>query len=281
MNSELLIVNSRIKSGFSLVEVMFAAGILAIGFMLILTLWPAGIKLTAISTERVIGTIVADEAFAKIRLYGLDMSSVYWPVDAAAPGKIDTKQSVKYMDVAGVGFEHDDYEETRYPSVDGVDIDKKYCWSALVRHIAQNSYQVTVFVSRLVGDVAEYPVYDADLGTWSTYWRPVPIAIMRDNSDSIIGELVSEIDMDSSQVDADLAAYVNSRSIIVDGLSGKRMRVMERDLYKLAIAKDIEEDVLGDEFWVIPSQYKSDGTTVPKVSGRCPCVSVFQQTIDF
>ena len=47
-----------------------AAGILAIGFAFIAGMFPVGVKLTAIATEQTIAPIVADEATAKIRLYG-------------------------------------------------------------------------------------------------------------------------------------------------------------------------------------------------------------------
>ena len=56
--------------GFSLAEVMMATGILAIGFVFIASVFPVGVKLTAVATEQTIAPIVADEAFAKIKLYG-------------------------------------------------------------------------------------------------------------------------------------------------------------------------------------------------------------------
>ena len=248
---------------------MLAAGILAIGFMLIMTLWPAGMKMTAMSTERVIGQIVADEAFAKMRLYGFDAGSPNWPNDP-------NTQSVKYTAVAGLGFEHDNYEEARYPST-GVfsQDDKKYCWSALLRQVGPSSYQATVFVSRLADRGAKYP--ESSISP-NSQWRPMPIAIGRDISDAILDD--GMIGMDTSLVDEYLAKYVNDGSIIVDGQTGKIMRVMERDLYLLTLADKIDENMLGNEFWVVPSRYKAAGTP-PKVGGRCPCISVFQRVIDF
>jgi hypothetical protein len=49
-----------------------AAGILAIGFMLIAMVFPVGIKLTASATEKTIGVIAAKEAEAKLKLYADD-----------------------------------------------------------------------------------------------------------------------------------------------------------------------------------------------------------------
>ena len=62
-------------NGFSLTEVLMAVGILSIGMMLIATMFPVGIYLTTVATERTMAAIVADEAIAKIQLYGLKISS--------------------------------------------------------------------------------------------------------------------------------------------------------------------------------------------------------------
>jgi len=62
----------RPYKGFSLTEVLLAVGTLAIGMIFIAGTFLAGIHLTTIATERTVAAVVADEAFAKIRLYGLD-----------------------------------------------------------------------------------------------------------------------------------------------------------------------------------------------------------------
>lgn len=50
------------NSGFSLTEVLIAAGILTVGFMLLLTLFPLGIQLTAKNTENTLAMLSIDEA---------------------------------------------------------------------------------------------------------------------------------------------------------------------------------------------------------------------------
>ena len=61
-----------LQKAFTLTEVLMAAGILAIGFMLIATIFPVGLKLTTMATERTVAGVVLDEAFAKIRIFGVD-----------------------------------------------------------------------------------------------------------------------------------------------------------------------------------------------------------------
>ena len=58
--------------GFSLTEVLLATGILAMGFVLIAMIFPAGIKLTSLAAEKTLGPAIAEEAIAKMQIYGLD-----------------------------------------------------------------------------------------------------------------------------------------------------------------------------------------------------------------
>ena len=60
-----------------------SAGILAIGFVLIAGAFPVGARLTGIATERSIAAVAADEAFAKIQLYGLNSDIHLLYVDPA------------------------------------------------------------------------------------------------------------------------------------------------------------------------------------------------------
>ena len=58
--------------GFSLTEVLLALGTLAIGMVFVGSAFLVGIHFTTIATERTIAAVAADEAFAKIRLYGVN-----------------------------------------------------------------------------------------------------------------------------------------------------------------------------------------------------------------
>ena len=120
--------NPKSARGFSLTEVLIAIGILAVGMLFIAGAFPVSIHFTTVATERTIAPIVADEAFAKIKLYGISYIST-------AP-----------------------YAEFAYPSTPTADPNsKQYWWSAIFQNIDTNDVRVTVFVSRKVGATATYP----------------------------------------------------------------------------------------------------------------------------
>lgn len=62
------------KSGFSLTEVLLAMGTLVVGMIFVAGVFPMAIQLTTIATERSIAAVAADEAFAKVRLYGVNFT---------------------------------------------------------------------------------------------------------------------------------------------------------------------------------------------------------------
>src|SRR4030042_3058651 len=88
-------------NGFSLTEVLMAVGILSMGMMLIATMFPVGIYLTTVATERTMAAIVYDEALAKIQLYGIGSSP---------PSGIGD-----YNDIVGLTINSTEFS---YPSVD-------------------------------------------------------------------------------------------------------------------------------------------------------------------
>ena len=258
----------KIAAGFSLTEVMMAAGILAIGFMLIATLFPVGVKLISIATERTVAAVTADEAFAKIRIYGMD------PCNLAA---MATDELYDFAYVSGVVM---DPCEFLYPSADLPDEQRSYNWSALCRKIADpcNSVQVTVFISRKAGAAAKFPD-PANLASDIDY--PKPIRISRFDIDYLPDVFVNEIYIHTD--DTELAKYVVEGAMIVDNRTGRLMTVLSRepvggvvilepDHRRLILAEAVEEDSLGDSFWVIPPA---------RGGGRNPCIGVFQRVISF
>ena len=258
---DLLMINKKRKSGFTLTEVLISAGILSIGFMLIAGAFPVGIKLTSMATERTIGSITAQEAVAKMKIYGLSV----------APDTLPSNQCFDYEAIANLDFKAAPFEQY-YPSTNLVDpAEKKYHWSALCRYDpVENEIQVTVFVSRLGGVGVEYPD-PTNPSTTIDVPKPVMVSDVKTAS-------ANSLDLSTASVDT---TYFSEGSVIVDNRNGNLYTILERtDNGDTAVLdRDwLPNDATQYDIWVIPSAIKP-GTT--NLGGRWPCVWVFQDTIKF
>ncbi len=267
------------KKGFSLAEILMSLGILSIGMLLIAAVFPAGIHFTTIATERTIASSVADEAFAKIKMYCTD------PCDLLDPAEVGEELGPFPTFVSSVS-DGLSLEEFAYPSdADNVGFDRAmYFWSALWRRLGSDptgrSIQVTVFVSRRTAAASQY--YESDditgpIETDSYYPRPVVVQIEQ------VGSFPSkELHiMDRSFTDRiDEWTFINPASVIVDGRYGGIYRVLERKADSTDPAPDIFDIIvldrvwLGDtsEVWVVPP---------PVGGGRYPCIAVYQKVMRF
>ena len=272
------------NDGFSLTEVLIATGILTVGFVLIAGTFPVGIKLTALATERTIGAVAADEAFAKIQLYGFGSVPSSWHPKYWLNSNDPNTACVDYAYVASSQFWASEFA---YPSTDTGD-KKKYYWSAICRHIVETGdVQVTVFVSRTMGTNASYPHLDLDEvpPSWRTAGYPRPVLVKVDVPMPGNLDILDIIVEDDGDIDTNLARaeYVNEGAVLVEAVSGRIMRVLERDGVRVKLAADM---VLTDKFdgwlWVIsPSVQAINGTDpkAPAVTGRYPYVGVYQREL--
>ena len=230
--------------GFSLVEILLAIGTLAVGMIFIGGTFLTGIYFSTIATERTVAAAVADEAFAKIRLYGID------PEDPGlAPDRL-----VRFETLNPIAD-----DEFAYPSTKTVG-EKQYYWSALCRSVRPDStnrlVQVTVFVSRKIGSATTYP---GEAG------RPVPVPV---GVSGAVGDNVLSI--------TDEVTFVNDGSTIVEDGTGHIYRVVERAAdpaypEQITLAPD-KPWQSGDAVWVIPP---------PVGGGKNPCIAVYQKLIRF
>ncbi len=239
--------NKRLYRGFSLTEVLLAVGTLAIGMIFIGGTFLTGIYFATISTERTIAAVAADEAFAKIRLYGV------YPAD---PNLMVT-QLTRFEALNTISA-----EEFAYPSTKRL-TQKQYYWSALCRKMDSNPttrlVQVTVFVSRKVGSRTTYP---------GGATKPVPVEVGVSTVAGAGNENKLTINV------ADEQTFINAGCTIADNQTGRLYRVLQRDAAapNTIVLDRIWQGVLSDSVWVVPP---------PVGGGRYPCIAIYQKVIRF
>ncbi len=241
-------MNNKLKnSGFSLTEVLLAVGTLAIGMIFISGTFLTGIHFATIATERTIAAIAADEAFAKIRLYGVSLTNPNLAVDQMTSFEVLNPIAV---------------DEFAYPSTKRL-ARKQYYWSALCRKMDSNPttrlVQVTVFVSRKVGSRITYPGGAA---------RPVPVEVGVSTVAGAGNENKLTINV------ADEQTFINAGCTIADNQTGRLYRVLQRDADapNIIVLDRVWQGGLSDSVWVVPP---------PLGGGRYPCIAIYQKVIRF
>lgn len=257
----------RQQHGFSLTETLMAVGTLAIGLTFIGGTFLTGIVFSTVATERTIASVAAEEAFAKMRIYGLD------PNDA----KLKTTGFVAYEDLVTVPT-----DESLYPSIRR-ETARQYSWAAICRREpnSSESVQCAVFVSRETGGNSSYwrrksGAAGLDLET-SDLPRPVRINISRDATPTVPAEIIIKDAVGGDTIDE--RTFVCEGSILVDDATGDVYRVLERSPVQLdRVTLDREwqggdlTSAAGGWVWVVP----------PAASGgRNPGIAVYQKIIRF
>ncbi|MHC4540692.1 MAG: type IV pilus modification PilV family protein, partial [Planctomycetota bacterium] len=233
--------------GFSLTEVLLAVATLAIGMIFIGGTFFAGIHFSTLATERTIAAVVADEAFAKIRLYGIN------PTDPT----LATDRLTRFAALNPIAS-----DEFLYPSTKTAGR-RQYCWSALCRPVDAGSgsrlVQVTVFVSRKVGSTATYP---------GGATRPVPVQVA-----------IAAVSGAGSQNKLAITtlgeqAFIDGGSTIVDNGTGRLYRVVQRDADApdTIVLDRVWQGAVADSVWVVAP---------PVGGGRYPCIAIYQKLMSF
>jgi Tfp pilus assembly protein PilV len=263
--------NRQRNKGFSLTEVLLAVGTLAVGMIFISGTFLTGIHLTTVSTERTIAAVVADEAFAKIRLYGVDLtdpnlaSNQLARFDALAPmatseltdPNLASNQLARFDALAPMAT-----SEFAYPSTN-TQTNKQYYWAALCRLDATDPtnrlVQVTVFISRRVGVATTYP------GGAS---RPVPVPVGVSLVAGAGNESKLAITNPAEQT------FINGGSTIVDNQTGQIYRVLQHD-------PEAPDTVVLDKNWQGTAANSAWVVPPPIGGGKYPCIAVYQKLISF
>lgn len=256
--------NIRRHKGFSLTEVLMAVGVMAVGMIFIAALFPVGHQLSNLAAERTIAAVVADEAFAKIKLHGVDLDSPQWTI---ASGNCVNLTAVSNINPT----------ELSYPSVTTSNLQRKYHWSALCRRIDSHLVQVTVFISRLTG-----------AGT--RYWDRNPVAPMEPREDITTVPVPLFVDVTQGAQANELKiqdhvpqpgdtineeTFINDGYRIVDNQTGRIYQVTERDPLRpttIILNQNWDPRTTPNRVWVIPP---------PASGGRNPCIAVYQKVIRF
>ncbi len=248
--------------GFSLIEVLIAVGTLAVGLTFIGGTFLAGIHLNTVATERTIAAVVANEAFAKVRLYGLDAADPNLGAD-----HLVSFEALSHTLAVPTGADPNwiDPNEFSYPSA-RTDLleDKQYFWSVLCRRAwadPSRLIQVTVFVSRKVLRSGGY----VDGALWPVPVE-VPVSVVSGNGNE------NRLQID----DASQRLYIGEGATIVNGQTGRIHRVLDSD--------PVDPDVIIlDTNWQGGGAARSSVWVVPPPpsGGRKPCIAVYQKLIRF
>jgi hypothetical protein len=239
--------NELKNSGFSLTEVLLAVGTFAIGMIFISGTFLTGIYFATIATERTIAAIAADEAFAKIKLYGVSLTNPNLVVDRLTSFEVLNPIAV---------------DEFAYPSTKRL-ARKQYYWSALCRQVDSNPtnrlVQVTVFISRKVGNRSTYP---------GGAVRPVPVEVGVSTVTGVGNENKLTINVPGEEI------FINGGRTIVDNQTGRLYRVLQRDANapNIIVLDRVWQGGLNDSVWVVPP---------PLGGGKYPCIAIYQKVIRF
>jgi prepilin-type N-terminal cleavage/methylation domain-containing protein len=207
-------------TGFSLAEVLMAVGILSIGLMLIATMFPAALYLTTVASERTMAAVVADEAFAKIKLFGLN----------SYPPGINDYNNYTIMNS----------NEFSYPSVDPAANNSQYYWSALCKKLnnvaTDTQYLVTVFVARKTSPAHTYQ------GVGDGGGRPKVINVQVQAGSS----------SDKLQItNAGQEKNINPPTAVLDNATCKIYHIIDRQGAIVTLDRPWE-DALPGSIWLIP-----------------------------
>ncbi|OHB61178.1 MAG: hypothetical protein A2167_04945 [Planctomycetes bacterium RBG_13_46_10] len=220
-----------------------AVGTLSIGLLFIAGTFMTGIYFSALAAEQTIAAVAADEAFAKINLYGIN------------PENLADDQLNSFEDLSSI-----DPNEFSYPSTGTNTSQMQYSWSALCRRINPDPnsrlVQMSVFIARKTGPSASYR---------GGKGRPVPMKV---GISAIAGQTRLTI------TEADKVTWINDGYTIVDDKTGQIYRVIERDAEqpdRIRLDRIWQGESAG-WVWVVPP---------PAGGGKNPNIAIYQKIIRF
>jgi prepilin-type N-terminal cleavage/methylation domain-containing protein len=248
------------NNGFSLTEVLMAVGILSVGIMLVATMFPVALYLTTVASEKTMASIVADQAFAKMRLYGIKgmkettIFNTYW---------------TDMNDVIAA-------DEYTYPSSDGT---WQYCWVPLCKKLNDDpcdmQYLVKLYIARKTNPNQRF-YSNGILSTSQTTDRPIPINV------KVVYNISKPKQLKILKSNGPIAEYINPppSTAIVDNVSGRIFRIVSRDSADadtVILDRSWDSDIgVPNEVWLLPAaEIKGEP------AGKNPDIEIYQKIIDF
>lgn len=238
-------------------ETLLAVGTLAIGMVFVAGTFLAGVYFATVSTERTIAAVVADEAFAKVRLYGLDPNLAGLRTDAYVPyGQLVTIPADEHL----------------YPST-ATSSDKQYSWTALCKRVDPNSrlVEVAVFVCRRAGSATRYWTQTTGALTETDVPRPVRVNLVPATGPSGAADVAINGVQEQT--------FVNDGATLLDDGTGEIYRVLERYV-------NTPERIRLDRVWNGAALASPQGAWAwvvpPPISGgRDPQVAIYRTVMRF
>ncbi|MBN2272350.1 MAG: hypothetical protein JXN61_17190 [Sedimentisphaerales bacterium] len=267
--------NRRRYLGFSLIEVLLAVGTLAIGMIFVGGTFLVGLYLSGVSAEQTTAAIVANEAFSKIRIFGVNLAMC--AVDRQEP----------FETVSGSV----DPNEFAYPSTRTLG-QKQYFWSALCRldpNDPGSGVLVKVFVSRKVGSGTRYRGRDlASLPELIEVPYPRPVVVQIEHDPSGLGHGPYEVSIIDLDTDSDASGLVDEETFINDGYTiventtGQIYRMVNRVVQPDPL---IPDTIILDRPWNPDGRYPNPDfvwVVPPAIGhGKGPCIEVYQGEVWF
>jgi len=306
------------QPGFSIAEVLIALGILTVALVFIAGVFPVGIHFTQETIDKTTAAIAANEAFAKIKLYA---SVVPDDVNNTLPGfsaKQHRDFNDWFMDTAfdpedsNLPNYYIDANAFTYPSDSSISIEqKKYCWSALCRWNAKDpnfpvdnerKVQVTVFVFNRgshnlkyykadTGEITGIDSYDTKFDDPDDYGKISPTLEVSNFPQPVRVEVlaVPNVENEIQIVQSQEKYLINDGDLLIDDYSGELFRGLER------YPPPDDDIVLLDKKWYEPAGVNnyymwvavpaaapgSSGSGNIQLSGKSPCVGIYQKVIRF
>ena len=222
-----------------------AAAILAVGFVMIAGTFPVAIFLTAVSVEQTIAPIVADEAFAKIQLYGINFTGTSYSLPSfnAALNKSEDFNNINKVKTA---TENINGKEYLYPSDNNL-TDRMYNWSAICRRLADSMIHWCRLRCLSAGRRGRSLQYPDPLGGTASWPTPVRIT-------------AGPVGATGNQIQVGGQNFVTDGCVIVADASGNIYRVIDHNSFGIVTLDRTWSDVTSD-IWVIPP---------PKTGGKSP-----------